>query len=39
MYGIIIHNIEIITQEATLKDQHGGTRLGIVCKQVRFESL
>ena len=28
MYRIIIHNIENITQEATLKDQHGGTRLG-----------
>ena len=28
MYGIIIHDIEKITQEATLKDQHGRTRLG-----------
>ena len=28
MYGIIIHDIENITQEATLKDQHGRTRLG-----------
>ena len=28
MYGIIIHDIKNITQEATLKDQHGRTRLG-----------
>ena len=28
MYGIIIHDVENITQEATLKDQHGRTRLG-----------
>ena len=28
MCRIIIHEFKIITQEATLKDQHGGTRLG-----------